>query len=607
MRALILIVHIFLAYILLKGWPEGWPIWMRAGIALIVIMVAIPMSETHKGAKKFPLLRSFRKPHWLDYLYIGILALCIEALIMFVFVKGPETAEHLTEKVHGYFTSSGPDTSSTDASKNKGKNTPPKKLNHGGDGNWLWDQNFQRKHPTRINNVPRNRPEVYLEFEKGTDMNAVKKTRLFLRSFSLNQFDGDTWSIFQPHNKTITASGNSNISFTSALNPKLPTYTYKVTRSYFPNGQNTLVALQNPITVSIEKLTQLSRDTYKLPPSTLEDGYNYKATSQPILFDAVIALEPNVRIGKIRPALLPIYLGKVKDPSLQKKLRSFMSEIDRDAPVSEQLIELRKLIHSQVTYSLEIENPDNLPPLENFLFGEKKGYCEFYASATAALCRELGIPSRVTFGWAGGKHYNDSNLYAFLAKNAHAWTEVYLEGFGWVIFDTTSPDDHPIFQNNNSDDTPPSDDEMKDSFTEDELTDYDYDEDGENGYLDKFFTWGNLAIGLLAGVLISTLLLILRKMRTPKAAIEYGEHYIPEHKYMNLFRKYCAKVNLPLDKGVTLKDQLDTLSENQLEPPFSHDLLEYHYDTVYRQRDRSKQTEKSLVQQIKKAISEIKD
>ncbi|GAB2590357.1 transglutaminase [Paractinoplanes abujensis] len=66
----------------------------------------------------------------------------------------------------------------------------------------------------------------------------------------------------------------------------------------------------------------------------------------------------------------------------------------------------------------------------------KVGYCQQYAAALAWMAREAGIPARVAFGFTRGEREEDGT-YKITNRNAHAWTEVYLRGFGWIPFDAT--------------------------------------------------------------------------------------------------------------------------------------------------------------------------
>jgi transglutaminase-like putative cysteine protease len=65
----------------------------------------------------------------------------------------------------------------------------------------------------------------------------------------------------------------------------------------------------------------------------------------------------------------------------------------------------------------------------------KSGYCQQYAAAMTWMVRAAGIPARVAFGFTRGT--KSGGTYVIMNRNAHAWTEVYLDGFGWVPFDAT--------------------------------------------------------------------------------------------------------------------------------------------------------------------------
>ncbi|MGH8124398.1 MAG: transglutaminase TgpA family protein [Rhodanobacteraceae bacterium] len=83
------------------------------------------------------------------------------------------------------------------------------------------------------------------------------------------------------------------------------------------------------------------------------------------------------------------------------------------------------------------------PPLgrnsiDDFLFDTKTGFCEHYASAFTFLMRAAGIPARVVVGYQGG-YWNDFAHYLLVRQSdAHAWSEVWLAGRGWMRVDPTA-------------------------------------------------------------------------------------------------------------------------------------------------------------------------
>lgn len=76
--------------------------------------------------------------------------------------------------------------------------------------------------------------------------------------------------------------------------------------------------------------------------------------------------------------------------------------------------------------------------IDEFLFGTRAGFCEHYASSFVFLMRSAGIPARVVAGYQGGELGRDGKSWEVRQMDAHAWTEVWLEGQGWVRIDPTS-------------------------------------------------------------------------------------------------------------------------------------------------------------------------
>lgn len=82
------------------------------------------------------------------------------------------------------------------------------------------------------------------------------------------------------------------------------------------------------------------------------------------------------------------------------------------------------------------------PPLgrnavDDFLFGEQAGFCEHYAGAFAVLMRAAGIPARIVTGYQGGELNPMDGWWIVRQADAHAWTEVWIAGRGWVRVDPT--------------------------------------------------------------------------------------------------------------------------------------------------------------------------
>jgi transglutaminase-like putative cysteine protease len=76
--------------------------------------------------------------------------------------------------------------------------------------------------------------------------------------------------------------------------------------------------------------------------------------------------------------------------------------------------------------------------VDEFLFDTKRGFCGHYASAFATLMRAAGIPAHVVTGYQGGTFNRFADYWIVRQSDAHAWTEVWIEGRGWLRIDPTS-------------------------------------------------------------------------------------------------------------------------------------------------------------------------
>jgi protein-glutamine gamma-glutamyltransferase len=90
-------------------------------------------------------------------------------------------------------------------------------------------------------------------------------------------------------------------------------------------------------------------------------------------------------------------------------------------------------------YSLEPGEYKGPQALEDFFLRRRVGFCEHFSASFATLMRMAGVPSRIVVGYLGGE-YSDHNGGYLIVKQSdvHAWTEVWLEKYGWLRIDPTA-------------------------------------------------------------------------------------------------------------------------------------------------------------------------
>jgi transglutaminase-like putative cysteine protease len=93
-------------------------------------------------------------------------------------------------------------------------------------------------------------------------------------------------------------------------------------------------------------------------------------------------------------------------------------------------------LSGKFSYDLGVSLPNGIRGLTEFLYSVKRGYCQQFAFAMAALARLVGIPSRIAVGYTAGTPAG-KGTWKVTTADAHAWPELYLTGMGWLRFEPT--------------------------------------------------------------------------------------------------------------------------------------------------------------------------
>lgn len=102
----------------------------------------------------------------------------------------------------------------------------------------------------------------------------------------------------------------------------------------------------------------------------------------------------------------------------------------------EKALNIMRYLRSHYRYNLNVAvQPDGVDFVAWFLIGEKAGYCTAFATAMTVLCRIEGVPARYVTGYVASP--DSSGTAHVTGQEAHAWTEVYLNGYGWLAVDAT--------------------------------------------------------------------------------------------------------------------------------------------------------------------------
>ena len=234
------------------------------------------------------------------------------------------------------------------------------------------------------------------------------------------------WSARAPVTQTITIrtpTGNVLLAMPDVVQASIP-----------------LAALEQPLdyanTVASASSDRVDSElTWARSRITLQEGESYQ----------VVSNHSTVTVRELREAGIVDYPAQ----NLDRYLRLPVSFSSRVAELADQIMADEPTTYDKVK-TLErflrafdydegiIAPPADEDPLEYFLFDIQRGYCDYYASAMAAMLRSHGIPARAASGYAEGTYDPETGYYLITERDAHTWVEVYFPQYGWIEFEPTA-------------------------------------------------------------------------------------------------------------------------------------------------------------------------
>lgn len=457
-------------------------------------------------------------------------------------------------------------------------------------GHMDWNEDSRRALPRKTNIKPGKKPEVFLRIEDRAEAVRLSKGPIYLSSIAYDQYEDSAWHIASESPGEIPADAAGVIT----LEQNVPDdgIWHTIVMSADTKRRTPLVALQGVSQVEGLKSVERWSDALHLLPTPEEPhkGYRYRARSRSMELKDIPEIDQIGSDGSHDPSWL-----RMPQDALGKRIVALADSVATGDSLLEKVWRIQSHLRNSYEYSLLTANRRNLDPLENFLFGEKSGHCEYFATAGALMARSVGIPSRVMYGWAGGTWYEHADWFVFRADEAHVWVEVWLGSHGWVVMDPTPPEALRSQADSTSREKLPS------------MPGAGGGETSEEEASEPASTVPWIASALIA---VAGLTVLLR----PSARAADGEEkrIIPEPwrervamHYLEEWKK-AAKARMPrrLIGASTLRQQMRSMHSV---PEFADDLLGYHYRVRYEGQPRDRARERKLTRRIRAWAAESKE
>lgn len=281
-----------------------------------------------------------------------------------------------------------------------------------------------------------------LAFRAIFEQQPPKNAQLYWRALVLENYDGKTWSQTEATKKLEQLSvsrGNAYIhprikdrksEIDSIQSKKASDQAINYSIIAQPSNKRWLFGLDTAYS-SDTRVNNLA-DFRLLANKPLSQKFYYQVNSYPNE-KRDLTLTPQLRATNLSlPKTIDFQLSNPKTRAAAEQYR-----LSYSAPKARVQAMMRHFNQQAFYYTLRPPRLGN-HQIDDFLFKTQAGYCTHYASALVFLARASGIPARLVTGYQGGEWNPNANYMSIYQYMAHAWTEIWFEGEGWVKFDPTA-------------------------------------------------------------------------------------------------------------------------------------------------------------------------
>jgi transglutaminase-like putative cysteine protease len=235
--------------------------------------------------------------------------------------------------------------------------------------------------------------------------------RVWWRGLALDTFDGRTWTASAP---AVSAFPNPTEG-EPAHAVRVSVTSVDPTGVLFLPGRAWSFADVTPGTLAGDPL-----DGWRIVPAG------------PVRYEAVVS-GPSSAGAWFPPQDEPANDVHLTLPPLDPRVAELAARVGGEGTPSEQVGRLAAWLRENAAYTRRA--PAHGDAVAAFLFDDRAGHCELFATALAVLARTEGIPSRLVTGFAAP--VGPGGEVEVRRADAHAWVEILDPAVGWVPFDAT--------------------------------------------------------------------------------------------------------------------------------------------------------------------------
>ena len=242
------------------------------------------------------------------------------------------------------------------------------------------------------------------------------------RGVVLDTYDGRAWSAARRERSEIwrSATGQFELGTFQAKGPVLIQEVYLE-----PFGTDMLFAAPRLLRLSLRASAIVVDDTGGVSVPSAAARFRYIVQSE---------LESDVS-GPREPLDAATRARFLQLPPMSARVRELARDVTAGARGARDAAKaLTSHLAGRYRYTLALRRTTALDPVEEFLFVQRSGNCEYFAASLTVMLRSLGIPTRVVNGFQRGEWNPYGRYFIVRLLDAHSWVEAHVDG-DWATFD----------------------------------------------------------------------------------------------------------------------------------------------------------------------------
>lgn len=260
-------------------------------------------------------------------------------------------------------------------------------------------------------------------FQASFHVETLDRTQMYWRAMVLDQFDGTTWTVAPGP----AVSGAPGVADPSVRSGRALGYTVKL-----PGSMGKMVPLLDlSSSRGVTLRSGVALDITLLPAiNGVFQNFQFEGSATAV---TAIAFPDQTKKAWSAPGPQDIELPARGNPRVRALAKQWAVEADGQPEGIVSKFQ-KMILEGPFRYTLR-------PPkwgsdgMDQFLFKAQSGFCEHYASTFVFMMRAAGIPARVVIGFQGGDV--EGRNVQILARDAHAWAEIWKTDKGWERVDPT--------------------------------------------------------------------------------------------------------------------------------------------------------------------------